>query len=298
MSAPEHSIALAHPPRGVPLSLRLRLLIGGFSNQFGWFFLGFGLVFARIFLPLCDFDSLRFLGELELAPGTVLACEATGASEGGSDTSDGDPVFRCTYSFTGPEGEERRGASFGSRTRTEGAAVTVEYPRGTPDVSRIRGMRSGVFPLWTLFVLVFPAIGLIFVSFGLRNGLRAIRLLARGRPARGKLVEKRATNTSINDRTVYALTFEFHDGLIRRRMTAKTHLTARVEDEEEEDLLFDAWKPSNAVLLDNLPARPEIDERGGFRSLPSHRVLLTLLVPGLFVAGHVVWLVVAAFVGS
>jgi hypothetical protein len=36
----------APPPRAVPLSLRLGVLLGGSRNPFGWMLLGFGLIFG------------------------------------------------------------------------------------------------------------------------------------------------------------------------------------------------------------------------------------------------------------
>ena len=46
------------PPRDVPLTVRLQVLFGGFLNQFGWLFFGFGMVFglanALLFLPQAD----------------------------------------------------------------------------------------------------------------------------------------------------------------------------------------------------------------------------------------------------
>lgn len=291
---PDHLADLARPPRRLPLSLRLRLLFGGLSNQIGWVVFGVGWIFTWIFAGNADLSGLHYLGEVEQARGTIVAREKTSATEGGSDTSDGDPIYRHDFEFVGPGGQERSGSSYSIQARDVGSEVTIEFPADAPEVSRIQGMRSALFPPWVLLVLLFPGVGLLLIGNGLRRGWRASRLLARGRPARGRLVNKRATNTKINQRIVYALTFEFSDDGTTHRMVAKTHLTERVEDDEEEELLFDPWKPANAVLLDILPARPEVDERGCFRPAPD--VGRVLLLPVLTAVGLVAWLVVGFLV--
>jgi hypothetical protein len=48
---------LAAPPRPVPLSVRVVILFGGFMNQFGWLFVGFGLIFVWVFTLRADVTS-------------------------------------------------------------------------------------------------------------------------------------------------------------------------------------------------------------------------------------------------
>ncbi len=52
------------PPRHVPRSLRLGMLLGGFFNQLGWFIFGFGMIFYWIFVVQADFASVYFYDEL------------------------------------------------------------------------------------------------------------------------------------------------------------------------------------------------------------------------------------------
>ncbi|MCP5113205.1 MAG: hypothetical protein GY953_20430, partial [bacterium] len=218
--------------------------------------------------------------------GTVFAREDTGASTGGSEHRRGSPIYRCRYRFEGPDGQEYEGASYGTGGHMEGAEVVIEFPVGTPSCSRIRGMRPAVFPIWTLFVVLFPAIGLAFMYAGLRRGRKANRLLMHGQPALARLIDKKATNTRVNNRRVYKLTFEFDNGTGgKQQMVAKTHAPENVEDEELERLVFDPWNPSYAVLLDNLPASPEIDEIGEFRPIRARRVLASVFIPLATVLG-------------
>ena len=62
--------------RGVPFVVRLRVLFGGFARQFGWLFLGFGLIFVWLFtakINLKDWRALR--GELENTRGVITKIE-------------------------------------------------------------------------------------------------------------------------------------------------------------------------------------------------------------------------------
>ncbi|MHC4335254.1 MAG: hypothetical protein ACYSUP_15040, partial [Planctomycetota bacterium] len=63
---------LAAPPRPVPLSVRIVILFGGFMNQFGWLFVGFGLIFVWIFTLRADVTSwYYFRGQLAETTATV-----------------------------------------------------------------------------------------------------------------------------------------------------------------------------------------------------------------------------------
>lgn len=283
---------LAPPPRPVPAALRLQLLFGGFLNQFGWFFFGFGLIFFWAFAMQSDFTSwLRFKGPLESEQGSVTGCRDTRYSVGGSKGHRGTPIYANDYRFSSG-GADYGGTSFATgRCVATGMQVTVEFPAGKPALSRIVGMRRAPMEGWAIFVALFPAVGLIFVATGLRAGQRAARLLASGKLAQGKLVEKSATNTQINHRTVYKMTFEFttENGMTARTST-KTHRTELLEDDERENLIYDPDNPENAVTLDTLPAAVLTDEAGELRTGNPFPVLLALLVPGATLLGHGAWI--------
>lgn len=140
-----------------------------------------------------------------------------------------------------------------------------------------------------LFILLFPAVGLTFIGVGLRKGLRGLRLLTRGIPARGRLTRQQATNTAINDRPVMAMTFEFQtvDGR-GAKCVAHTHETERLEDGVTEELVYDPEDPSVACLLDDLPGRPSLGDDGVVRvregGFPSH-----LLLPAGTGLMHLLW---------
>jgi hypothetical protein len=276
---------LALPPRQVPWLVRNQVLFGGFMPQFGWVFLGFGLIFVWIFGLNADLSGILFsLSERETAQGMVLRIEATNATI--NDTQ----VYGNTYSFRVESLEtEYQGVSYSTGRQLEpGWPVTVEYIESDPNVSRIHGMRRAMFA-WPVLciVLLFPLIGLFFIVFGLKKGVKANRLLAQGKIALGALKSKEPTNIRVNERPVYKLVFEFiaADGG-RYEIVSKTSLPDRLEDESEERLLYDPDNPAYAVMLDNLPGSPDIDELGRIRAGSFLRGMLPLLLPALTLLVH------------
>jgi hypothetical protein len=280
------SASLIPPPRAVPLLLRAQLLVGGFLNQFGWIFFGFGMIFAWLFAAQSDPAAwIDFSGELETAPGVVTGCSETNASEGGSKHSRGNPIYAHQYDFRIKDARFS-GVSYSTRRQEAGADVTIEFPKGSPGRSRIEGMRTALFPPWVLFVLLFPLIGAAFITVGFWRGRRAIRLLKWGQPALGTLKDKEATSVRVNNRPVYKLTFEFLDDAgTPRHAIAKTHQTELLEDDASELLVYDPWDPSQATLLDHLPGSPRVDEFGMLHA-PGLSAALVLVIPLASLFGH------------
>jgi hypothetical protein len=141
-----------------------------------------------------------------------------------------------------------------------------------------------------VFVALFPLLGLVLALRGIPRGLRRIRLLRSGRPALGRLVDRRETNVTINDEPVIALTFEFttEDGATAR-VVERTHRPQLLEDDAEEPLLYDPQWPERAALLDHLPGAPRVDSRGRLHVKLGPRTVLPLLLPlVVIIAGIVV----------
>ena len=163
---------LGGPPRSVPLGVRLKVLLGGFLNQFGWVFFGFGLIFVWAFTLDADLTSWYvFRGELAVAEGTIIESRETNMKV--NETR----VYEHKYSFIGADGLEYTGACYktGVGLRS-GQKVTIEYKPDNPETSRIKGMRRGTIGLFGLMPIIFPAIGLCFIVAGIRKGVKACLL--------------------------------------------------------------------------------------------------------------------------
>ena len=86
--------SLYAPPRVVPLSVRLRLLFGGFTNQFGWLFFGFGLIFVWVFGgSQALYNLIFFNGALNMVEGRISEVVETSVS------INDEPVYEYRYSY-------------------------------------------------------------------------------------------------------------------------------------------------------------------------------------------------------
>jgi hypothetical protein len=263
---------LADPPRPVPLPLRVKILFGGVLGQVGWLFLLVGSVVCWVFVPRIDWA----LGGYESSTtGVVERVERTNSSENRRD------IYEVHYSFEGPDGAQESGVSYTTDVGgQEGSGVRVEFDPDDPSRSRIAGMRSKPFPVWTAFVLIFPLIGAAFAAYVMRQGSRALALLRDGRLARGRLIGKEATRTRVNNRPVLAMTFAFEtDDGQRHQAVARTHRPELLEDEATEKLLYHPADPSRATLLDHLPGPPDVGHRGQLVSRNALTWPLYLLAP-------------------
>jgi hypothetical protein len=276
-SAAVPTLNLGEPPRAVGARLRAQLAFGGVS-QIGWLVFGFGMIFFWVFGARSDFSFVWFWGATESAHAQVLGSYDTHASVNDS------PVTRYVYRFE-HDGRAYEGEAFGSRPDDP---VVAEWPAGDPETSRLRGLRRDVFPWPASFVVIFPFLGFLLLLAGLRVGWRAGNLFTRGRAAGGRLVDKRPTNTHVNDQPVWKLTFEFHDQRGQaHRVVAKTHRPQKLLDEREEPLLYDPVNPKRAVLMDSLPGNPRLSEDGTIGSGSPLPLYAYLALPAIVIVGNV-----------
>ena len=276
---------LAQPPRSVPLPVKIQASLGGFSTQFGCLFFGFGMIFVWAFGLLSLFNMAYFwFSGINTVPGTIADVRSTNASE--NDT----PVYANQYVFRVERFEQEfRGESYTTGQRfAVGDKVTIEYVENRPEFSRIQNTRSTQISWWVACLVgIFPLAGLAFIISGTKNGITGNRLLKYGKVAEGRLVNKEATGTRINERTVYKLTFEFaaDDGQ-RYQAVAKSHLPENLEDEDLEQILYDPANPHYSVLVDNLPGAPDIDEYGGIHTGSFGKSVAVLILPVLIILVH------------
>src|SRR5262245_48090096 len=174
---------LPPPPRALPFRLWCHLLTGpvtlGGSGGFA-----FAMVFALVFAPATDpVGTWRLAQRRQEAPGWVQAVAETRFHEGGGEDDEGVPIYRYDYTFTLPDGTPMQGSSYsvGQQFRVPPAVpVTVEYDPQHPATNRIRGTRTSPYPPGALFVVLFPAVGLVIALAGLVSGRRSARLLREG----------------------------------------------------------------------------------------------------------------------
>lgn len=273
------------PPRSLPWLDRLTIISGGTFALLGWMFYGLGMVFFAIFGLQSEAIHLLARGHWEETTGTITAATYTNASENDS------PVMRYTYRYA-VAGDSLSGQAYTTGARLqEGQTVIVAYRPTQPATSRIPGTRREMFGGLAALVAIFPLIGLGFLFFALRHNLKALDLIVNGHFARGKCLQREATNTQVNNQTVFRYTFGFtapQDGQTYEVVT-RTHQPQLVEDEETERLLYAASDPAHAVMYDTIPHAPPILPDGTLAPLPPHRHL-SLILPGLVLLSHVLYI--------
>lgn len=277
---------VAPPPRNVPLSLWLHAYCGGLS-QLGWLFFGFGMIFYWVFVGAADLESLfYFRGTLETAKGHVTEAVETSYSEGGGKGRKGTPIWANHFEFD-YRGQTYRDVSYAvGRGLKFGDRVTVEFPAGDPVHARILGMRCKPFSAWVMFVTIFPLVGMAFIAAGIRRGRKAVRLLRDGLLAPATMVKQERTNSSVNNRPVFKLHFEFtaDDGQVYHA-TYRSHEPERFTDSHE-PLMYHPLNPEYALPLDAVPGRAEFDESGFLRPRNGFATIWILILPALSIFAH------------
>jgi|GEM_PF-6456975 len=143
--------------------------------------------------------------------------------------------------------------------------------------------------------LLFTFIGVYFLRKGLNQGLLARHLLINGAMTKGKIVSWEETNTRINDEPVIAYTFEYQAEDVTYQITEKTHLYQRLEDDDEEPILFDPRSPQDAIAIDVLPMELEVGRNGQLifaNGAGILKLVLQLLIPAvciLIILTYLLW---------
>lgn len=274
-------VALQPPPRTVPWSVRLVVLLGGVLAPVGFGIAAFGLVFVFVFGSIAEplFDD-PFAGPVQQLNGTVVEVEATNVRINNAR------VVAVTFEVSGGARAVRGVSYTRQHVPAIGEPVVVERARTREGPMRIVGMSTHIAPAALRLLVLLPLVGACLAALGIWRNTRRLRLLRLGEVAQATLLERRDTNTVVNGRRVQELTFGFVDGSGKpRRATARSHRPEHLTDEATETVLFDPFS-SQAVLLDDLPGRPRRDEQGYLLPASFGRQALAMLGPTLVL---VVW---------
>lgn len=120
-----------------------------------------------------------FRGELRTARGTVTDVQSTGWHEPGTNPrhrGEQSEIVAVSYEYTDPAGVKRAGVSYGPGSRlTPGTQVTIEYPVGQQDISRIRGYRCARFDRIPAALWILVGTGVVLLAVGMLHPLRRRR---------------------------------------------------------------------------------------------------------------------------
>jgi len=236
--------------RQIPLLLKIKVIVGNPVGMIGLFFLIFSIPFIIVFIGNSAFSSYKFDKVPPTVEGTVTSIVPTNSSVNGAT------VYEYHYDYPLPNGVTSSGISYTEgKIMEEGQKVKIEYVYDNPQLSRIQNMRTATFDIWVTFIILpFILVGGGLFGWSLYKGLQAIKLLEFGVIGYGVLIGKEPTNTRINNRTVYKLTFQFTAPDNKTyQAEARSHQPENLQDEAKEKLVYDINNPYNSVLIDSLP---------------------------------------------
>lgn len=247
-------------------------------------FFWFGMIFTLLFVGQSELIYIfSFDGDWVETGATIEAVSNTFAEVNNQEQ------YEFTFSYE-VGGQSLEGTCYGpfQSSFVEGNTVEIEYRSGNPARSRILGMTTTVFPIWVMFVLIFPLIGFVCMAIGFRQNVRTLSLLRNGKFTQGKKLTAEPTNVQVNNNTVYAYEFEFEANYKKYIANCKTHLRHRVEDEELEKILYNKTNPNQNLVYDAISTLPNIDQFGRMEQAGPLAVLyLGITVLGLLVNGAI-----------
>lgn len=272
--------------RDIPNPAVISIIFGRAITYVGWLLFAFLMIFAWAFGSNSDTSFIHFAGESQFTKGHVVEVEETNVEI--NERS----VWANFYEYHDAFGNEyeRKAFTTGIFMRVN-EEVIVEYPTSSPQYGRIPGIRSAAFNRWFLLMWMLPLIGLSLVYIGIRRGFNDFILLKTGEIANAKLINKEATNTTVNYQRVFKLTFEYQTRDKKSyRKVIKSHKTEHLEDDEFERLLYDPKKPNKSTLVDDISGSPVIDSYGRLNSILASPVK-PIIIPLFCVTPHVLYFI-------
>lgn len=257
--------------RVIPFLMKTQLIFGQSLSYVGLFLFAFGFIFVLFFVPMADFQSIRFDENSPIIDGNITKIESTNASENKKKI--------YAYHYTSSLGD---GISYRTAVNAEvGDLVAVEHLRSDPKIHRIKGMRSKPFGMVVAFItMIFPLIGVLLAVGGIYKGIKAAHILEYGIMGYGKYLGAEATNTTINNRRVYRMFFEFEtkDGQ-KHGAIATSNMPHRLTDEQTEQLVYLPDKPEQNFLLDEFSNITKFDAMGDINFQSTAKHFLPLILP-------------------
>jgi len=276
--------------REIPFKIKLLSFFNGFSTIFGWIFFGVGMIFVWFFIFSADFSTIFPENFDSTAQGNVIGSIPTTMSENNRR------ILKIKFRFIDSKGEEHFSYSYSKKAYPYDEKVTILYNIEDPKTAKIESTRTNPFGPTVLFVLIFPIIGITFITISILKGLKINRLLKYGSYATGILNEKKATVTRINGRRVYRFKFLFKDRLGQEHtITEKTHLTSLLTGTEEKPLLYLSEKPEYGIMLDLISGYIKFRSDGKIEFRDDKISLTPLILPLVVIASNILAIYIRFF---
>jgi len=237
--------------RNVPFGLKIRIFFSDVRGVIGLAFTLIGSIFMLVFGSFVLDDTA--LGIKDDSPTVYGKIEAVSPT---NTYVNEQLLYKYAYIFVLENGTSFRGdAKKYAGIAQPGDSIRIRYAADNPGISELADYNESVMPWWILlFLMIFPAIGIAFLTASIIKTKRTAQVLKIGETAWGEYSGEEPTNTRVNNQTVYRLFFKFtaSDG---KEYTAvgTTHRTYRLRDEERELVVYDPLDPEHAFPTDAFP---------------------------------------------
>lgn len=260
-------------------------------QQIGWFVALFsGFFVGGIALKTNLLEPFQYSGSLSSVSGVVIEIMETGVTVGGSQHSKR-PIVGYRYEFESG-GLKYQGISYSDKEAPAvGAAVTVDFKKPDPTVSKIHGMQVSPVAWYAgWIILIFPLVALTMIYFGMKKGRQYCALLSSGILTRGKMAGRNSTSIKINNRPLYEYLFDFAAQNGRKyQAKVRTTDTESMTSEKEKQIFYNPDNPESSVVVSSLPGNPTIDPAGNIAGYRTSLAVLLLPVLTTALYGFIFW---------
>jgi|GEM_PF-5513502 len=163
--------------------------------------------------------------------------------------------------------------------------VTVEYPVGRPELSRIVDMDRSEAGIAKLIPLVIAAIALLVLLAFIKRGSKRLSLLRKGVKAHLEPRDRKATSMKVNNQTVYRNDYIFRTGDLSYPTKILSVHSPLVLQQRGLAVIYDAESPQRHLILQRLPGGLKLDRMGRLEARnPASAALATFAILGVIVA--------------
>ncbi len=278
--------AIAPPPRKLSFKVRQSTHFGSRLSFIVMLFLIAPAVLTWVFDPLEMIETERkFDGDVSIADGWVTDSYL---SNWGDEDED---IYAVEYEFTAADGSTYHDTAWAFEHVDNDNSVTVEYITGEPSISRVRGMRDYPAGVWTpiLIPIIFSVGGAVALTIAFLRNRRNRRVLEKGEFDTATFIDKHPTSAIVNNKPLYLMRFEYEVGGKRYETTTKTIHPEKLEDDEEELLVYNPNDPSEAYLIDNLPGSVELRSDGTFVAKNKYIAVIAVFAPYAILASYALY---------
>jgi hypothetical protein len=287
---PEQFQLFPPPPRLVTFWGKLTLLLGGGIPGlmiFGMIFVCFGMIFVCLVVGSGAADTYAVWRENGTAKITTI-------KESNVHVND-NKVFAYSFSGQDADGNEVTGVSHAYKNQfQEGQTVPLQRAGFFGGKWRLKDAKfsaAGIDSYIVLLTLIFPIVGICLVFFGtILPGLKRAPLIKYGELALASFLRQESTSTSINEKPVQKLVFQFEtpDGEQHEAILKTLEPDKFLSDNRRKIVFYSPDNPKKNMVWDSVASMMKFDE---FQQRFTGFTINTLIFPVFFAVFcfEVVW---------